>query len=143
MERKVKQQDIETALAPPLILLAEDNPEMRHVLARALRARGYEALELKDGKELFDRIAGHMLIKGYVEPDLIISDIRMPGRSGLEILAALRNLDWAMPVILITAFGDEETHAEAKRLGAALILDKPFDIDDLLAAVGEILPFRS
>ncbi|MFC1610080.1 response regulator [Myxococcota bacterium] len=140
-ERRVKPREIQMALAPPLILLAEDNADMRHVLARALRTQGYEVLEVKDGKELLDRIATGVLINGYVEPDLVISDIRMPGWTGLEVLGGLRTSDWAMPVILITAFGDEATHAEAKRLGAALVLDKPFDVDDLLTAVGDILPF--
>lgn len=54
----------------------------------------------------------------------------MPGKSGLEVLAGLRQSDWSTPVILITAFGDEWTHAEAQRLGATSI-DKPFDLHDL------------
>ena len=68
--------------------------------------------------------------------DLIVTDIRMPGQTGLSIVEGLRNGSkpgsWRIPVMLMTAFGDAETHAEAKRLGA-VIFDKPFDLDDFRA----------
>ena len=70
---------------------------------------------------------------------MIISDIRMPGLTGIEILEGLHTLESFPPMILITAFSDEETHAKAHRLEAAAIFDKPFDIEDLLAKVREIL----
>jgi FixJ family two-component response regulator len=63
----------------------------------------------------------------------------MPGLTGLEVLAGLRKRDQSTPVILITAFGDEQTHAEAKRLGATAVIDKPFDTADLLTAVRRAL----
>jgi DNA-binding response OmpR family regulator len=62
----------------------------------------------------------------------------MPVCSGLEILAALRAAHCAIPVILMTAFGDERTKGEAKRLGAS-ILDKPFTLDALRSAVSTVL----
>ena len=71
--------------------------------------------------------------------DLIISDIRMPGITGIEVLEGLHAHENCPPMILITAFGDKETHAQAHRLGAAAIFDKPFDIEDLLANVRETL----
>jgi DNA-binding NtrC family response regulator len=64
--------------------------------------------------------------------DLIISDVRMPGYGGLDLLASLRHANSRVPVILITAFGSASTHAAAKRLGAFATLDKPFDLDDLM-----------
>jgi DNA-binding response OmpR family regulator len=64
----------------------------------------------------------------------------MPGVTGLEVLEGTREYKEFPPMILITAFGDEETHDQARRLGAAAIFDKPFDIDELLAKVREILP---
>jgi DNA-binding NtrC family response regulator len=70
---------------------------------------------------------------------LIISDVRMPGVSGLDVLATLRREDWSTPVILMTAFGDLETRAEARRLGAKALFDKPFDVDDLRTAVSWFL----
>ena len=59
----------------------------------------------------------------------------MPGHSGLEMLAALRREGWTTPVVLITAFGDRWVHDQARQLGAAAVLDKPFDIDALRAVL--------
>jgi DNA-binding response OmpR family regulator len=59
----------------------------------------------------------------------------MPGPSGLEVLARLREEEWATPVLLISAFDDDATHAEARRLGAVGVLHKPFDLDDFRTAV--------
>ena len=70
----------------------------------------------------------------------MISDIKMPGLSGLDLLDTLRRSDWAMPVILITAFGDRETHDEAIRLGAVRVFDKPFELDDLVETALRIVP---
>ena len=54
--------------------------------------------------------------------------------TGLDVVAGLRRAEWITPVIIITAFGDEATHAEAQRLGAAAVFDKPFDVNDLRIA---------
>ena len=130
------QQQYAAEMEPVRILVADDKPEMRKLIANRLRKEGYEVIEAEDGPSLIDKI-----IRGIVDdrmpraPDLIITDVRMPGMSGLEVLAQLRRNDWATPVILITAFGDEKTHAEAERLGAATVLDKPFDMDDLMYSV--------
>ena len=124
----------------PRILVADDDPEMREMLAEELRASGYEVLLAKDGAQLREMLHGKGINRIDPEPDLVVSDIRMPGKSGLEVLEALRTSNWAMPVILITAFGTPETHDEAKRLGANVILDKPFDLDDLVAAVRRVVP---
>ena len=73
-------------------------------------------------------------------PDLVISDIRMPGYSGFEVLAGLRRADRRTPFILITALGEHETYAEARRLGATFIFHKPFEVDDLRTAVLNLVP---
>jgi DNA-binding NtrC family response regulator len=67
--------------------------------------------------------------------DVVVSDLRMPGYDGLNIVATLRQNAPDVPVILITAFGTMATHVEAARLGAYAILDKPFDLDDLMSLV--------
>jgi CheY-like chemotaxis protein len=72
--------------------------------------------------------------------DLVISDVRMPGLTGIEILEGMYKHKGFPPVVLITAFGDEETHEQAHRLGAVAMFDKPFDIDELIAKVQEIVP---
>jgi DNA-binding NtrC family response regulator len=72
--------------------------------------------------------------------DAIVSDIRMPGTSGLAILEGLNECQSAMPVILITAFGDRDTHERARQLGVVAVFDKPFDMADLLAALHRVVP---
>lgn len=117
------------------ILLAEDDDEMRRLLGNALRREGYIVLEMDDGQSLMDR-----LTHAPMDVDLIISDIRMPGLSGLQVLERFRRSDAKTPVVLITAFGDSDTVAVAKNLGAQEVLSKPFEIDDLRATVRRILP---
>jgi DNA-binding response OmpR family regulator len=130
----------------PRVLLAEDDAQMRLMLASALRRDGCEVIEVSDGWELLRYLTENRLESlpsldtgASRRIDLLISDIRMPGRSGLDILAGMRWADWPMPVILITAFGDSQTHAEARRLGAAAVFDKPFDLDDFRTAVCNLL----
>jgi two-component system response regulator (stage 0 sporulation protein F) len=121
------------------ILLAEDDDEMRKLLAQALCEDRYEVIQCHDGGEFLVRLQSFIIDKHSVDFDVIISDIRMPGLTGLEILKDLHECRGFPPMILITAFGDKETHAKAEKFGAAAIFDKPFEIDDLLAKVREII----
>jgi DNA-binding response OmpR family regulator len=123
------------------ILLAEDNDEMRTMLASILRRDGYVVIEAKDGRELVKHLSEHGTGEAS-DIDLVISDIRMPGASGLDVLAGLREVDWSMPVILITAFGSVDTKSRAGVLGAAILLDKPFELEDLRHAVRSVVPPR-
>jgi DNA-binding response OmpR family regulator len=125
------------------ILLAEDDKEMRSLLALMLRKEGYQIRECMDGLSLLDMLSSFFLPDEEHENfDLIISDIRMPGVTGMEILMGANELDDFPPIILITAFGDKETHVLAERLGAVALFDKPFDIDEMLEKVRAILPPR-
>ncbi|KYF93708.1 MULTISPECIES: response regulator [unclassified Sorangium] len=127
---------------PVRVLLAEDDRELRLLLATALRRDGYEVLEARDANHLLELMGDALVSGGGAPADVVVSDIRMPGRSGLELLAGLRRDDWATPVVLITAFGDPETHAEAYRLGADAVLDKPLDVDDLRVVVQTLASMR-
>ena len=120
------------------VLLAEDDTTLRCLIASALRADGYEVLEAGDGIELLANVESTVAAR-RTRPDdvLIVADVQMPGLSGLDVLAILRCAFWAAPVILITGFGDEETHAEARELGATAVFDKPFDLDALRSAALE------
>lgn len=122
------------------ILLAEDDDAFRELLAMSLRERGHTVVECRTGMDVVRRITEFSEAHEAIDFDLVISDIRMPGVTGLEALEGMRELDGWPPTILITAFGDHETHEEARRLGAAAMIDKPFEIDDLLAAVDALLP---
>jgi DNA-binding response OmpR family regulator len=73
-------------------------------------------------------------------PSVIVTDLRMPGVSGLSVLRTIREYGWRVPVVLITAFGSEETLNEAARLDAAIVLHKPFELDDLRMAIRCLLP---
>ncbi len=111
------------------VLLAEDDFELRRLLAEELESDGFHVVQAKNGYELMEAVARHT--DGEEHFDAIITDIRMPGPEGMFALASLREDDWQTPVIVTTAFGDASTHAEARRLGAVRVLDKPFDYEDL------------
>jgi DNA-binding response OmpR family regulator len=115
------------------VLLAEDDDDMRRHLASALRAEGFQVRPVRSGVELLKSF-GALLLRGRLATsvDLVISDLRMPGITGLKVLDWLRRANWRVPFILITSFGDESVHAEARRLGATS-LDKPFDVRELIA----------
>lgn len=135
-----KQEAIVTD--PYHILLAEDDMEMRALLVLSLRKAGYKVTECRDGVGLLTHLGAFLLPdeSEHEDVDLIISDIRMPGFTGMEVLEGMPKNKGFPFMILITAFGDEETHALAKKFGAAAMFDKPFDMDDLLAKVHELLP---
>jgi CheY-like chemotaxis protein len=128
--------DIGEETLPPLIFLAEDDPELRDLLARRLRRIGFDVIELRSGHELIEQLEG---APDLDPPDLVISDHRMPGPNGLEVLERVRTRDVSTPFVLITAFGSPELHAEARRRGAVAVFDKPFELDDLCALVRGLL----
>ncbi len=114
----------------PRVLLAEDQVEMRSMVSSRLKREGYEVIEALDGDDLLRQLQA-ALLSGR-PPQAIVSDVRMPGVSGLEVLARVRRADADTPVVLITAFGDADLHSTAERLGADCVLDKPFDLDELV-----------
>jgi CheY-like chemotaxis protein len=118
------------------IILAEDDDAMRAMIQQVLTRAGHTVVAVEDGFELADYLelvlAGG---SGLELPELILSDVRMPGRSGLEVLAQVRRLGMTCPVLLLSAFADEPTREEARKLGAKALLDKPVDMDELKAAI--------
>ena len=113
------------AATPVRVLLAEDDGEMRELVTRVLRDEGYQVIEAQDGTEAMARLDEG----GF---DLVLSDVRMPGADGMDVLrrAMARNLH--QPVILMTAFGTIEFAVQAMREGAYHYIAKPFSIDDLI-----------
>lgn len=126
---------------PPLVLLAEDDDELRRLLSRRLRRAGCEVIEARTGVQLVELVAEHGM-EPLTPPNrvasLVISDVRMPGWSGIDALRRLRRAGVDLPFILITAFGSAEIHREAATLGA-MIYDKPLDIDVLATQVAELI----
>jgi DNA-binding response OmpR family regulator len=117
------------------ILLAEDDSALRSLLAVSLKKDGHEITEAADGTEILEVLAADCSTTGRFSFDLVISDVRMPGWSGLDVLVGIRQLADPPPVLLITAFGDDHLHDQAFQLGAVATLDKPFDLDDFRALV--------
>ncbi len=122
------------------ILVAEDDREMCRLVAMVLNKEGYNVTMCNSGINLVSHLTADALNVGGDHFDLVISDIRMPGISGMEVLEGLKGSLDGPPVILITAFGDAETHAAADRLGAVAVLDKPFNMDALVRIVRSTLP---
>jgi CheY-like chemotaxis protein len=111
------------------ILLAEDDPELRMLLALRLRREGYLVFEVADGRELREFLS--IGAPGTVPVDVIVSDVRMPGLRGLEILSVLADAIAAIPVILMTGFDAEAVLLDPRADALFGILDKPLDVDDL------------
>lgn len=118
----------------PIVFLAEDDDELRGALAEALRHHAYSVFTAVDGKGLL-ALLRETSRNEIGMPAVIVTDIRMPRCSGLNVLTALRLAEWDVPVVVITGFGDVHVHADAATLGAAFVLDKPFDTDTLLAVL--------
>jgi DNA-binding response OmpR family regulator len=119
------------------ILLAEDDDAMRSLLVAELVKSGFRVTDCCDAIELVNILEGYIAHRVPFDYDLIISDNRMPWITGLQLLKALNEYVGFPPIILITAFGDEATHESARRLGAAAILDKPFEMSRLTSLIRE------
>ena len=123
--------DNETAPAGRIIVV-DDEASMRKVLAAVLAHDGHEVFATDDGAEALERYRSGAF-------DLVIEDLRMPKMHGLELLRRLKELDPAVLVIVMTAFGTWDSAVEAMRLGAYDYLKKPCDNDHLCAVVNKAL----
>jgi DNA-binding response OmpR family regulator len=123
----------------PRILVAEDDDDMRRLVTEALTKDGYDVFAIADGNGLLAALDGCSSEgAGSGGWDLVVSDVRMPGCSGLRILEEVRAANGSVPFILMTAFGDAATHERVRALGA-LLFDKPFDVTKLRTAVASLL----
>lgn len=138
-----KQCEFQASTGGPRVFLAEDDRELRELIALSLAQAGYKVVAVENAGKLMDLLASCMTQDGLFNVDAIITDIRMPGTTGLRALAMLREYDRMTPVVMITAFGGQATHTEALRLGATMVLDKPFDLDDLCGAVRQLVPLSA
>jgi CheY-like chemotaxis protein len=125
------------------LLIAEDDKDFRELLVAGLRADGYDIIEAATGFELLDALMTPPPATNGHAFDLVISDVRMPGLSGVDALARIGHGPDAPPVLFITAFGDDQVHEQARRAGAIDVLDKPLDMDDLRVFVAEFLAGRA
>jgi two-component system KDP operon response regulator KdpE len=119
----------------PRILVVDDEPAVLRTLRTNLVARGYDVTAVGSGEEALQRAAER-------HPDLVILDLMLPGLSGIEVCEALRARS-AVPVLVLSARGEEQTKVRALDLGADDYLTKPFGIDELLARVRALLRRRT
>ncbi len=125
---------------PPKIVIAEDDGEMSSLLVRAFEKAGYDVEACQSGWDLLKLLGVFPASDAYKNVSLVVSDIRLRGISGLDALKTCGYSGRFPPIILITAFGDQRTHDQARKYGAVDMLDKPFDIDELVDRVRNIVP---
>ncbi|SRR6266498_390945 len=111
----------------PRILVVDDEPQLTRVLRTGLKSRGYDVRTAADG------LSGFETFKEW-HPNLVITDLAMPNMNGLELCRRLRSIS-PVPIIVLSAKGEEKTKIEALDIGADDFVTKPFGIDELLARV--------
>jgi DNA-binding NtrC family response regulator len=117
----------------PVILVVEDDSSMRELLRRILEKNDYCVVEAEDGEQAL------FILQETPEICLIITDIRIPKRDGMNLLSAVVHSYPGVKVILITAFGEVEQYLEAMNVGAFEYLNKPFRNQQLLDLVKRAL----
>ncbi len=120
----------------PRVLIVDDEPDMVENCVRILKPAGYECLTTTDARR------GLVMLESE-RPDLLLSDLKMPGVDGMELLHRAHELDPALPVIMITAFATIESAVAAVKEGAFDYLPKNFSVDQLRVAVDRALRHRS
>jgi CheY-like chemotaxis protein len=116
---------------PTVVLIAEDDLEMRHLLCDELYDLGVSIREAADGDEALRSVLD-------ARPSLILTDLRMPA-GGLDYIARLRTFAPGVPMVLITSFGDPQTKADALAIGVEAYFDKPVRLSDLKGTVRRLL----
>jgi two-component system response regulator RegA len=109
------------------LLLVDDDEVFRTRMARAFVERGYEVTSAQD----FDSAVAHARADS---PELAVLDLKMPGKSGLELVKALLEIDPQTKIVVLTGYGSIATAIDAVRLGATYYLQKPADADEILAS---------
>ncbi len=118
-----------------VLLIAEDDREMRSLLCDELWDLGLRIIEAEDGHEA-------LLQAGACAPDLILSDLRMPA-GGLDYVARLKAVAPRVPIVLMTAFGDPETRAQALNSGVSAFIEKPVRMAELKQTIKSLLNHKT
>jgi DNA-binding NtrC family response regulator len=117
------------------ILLADDDAAFRTAMKTLLEREGYVVVEAANGEEALERCRTASF-------DLVVTDLSMPRQDGMRLVDGIKALAQRMPVIVITAFGEWDTYAEAIGKGVIAYLDKPVKKDEVLASVRAALRVR-
>jgi len=111
----------------PSVLLVDDDERLRSRLARAFESRGYETLQANGYDEA-------MAVAEDESTEFAVVDLRMPGKSGLDVVRELHRIDESTRIVVLTGYGSIATALEAMRLGATHYLTKPADVDEVITA---------
>jgi len=117
------------------ILIVDDDRRGRRVLQIMVEDLGFASVVAENGDEALARLAEQRV-------DLVLTDLKMPGMSGIELLAAIRETDRELPVIILTAYGTVQTAVDAMKKGAFDYVVRPFDADALETTIRRALAFR-
>ena len=123
-------------MAERLILVVDDEEPQRRVLAGFLRKAGYEVEAVGNADEALAVVSSRTV-------DLVLTDLRMPGKTGVELLDAVRGVNPEVPVVVMTAYGTVASAVDAMKRGAADYLGKPVDLDELEVLVTRTLERRA
>ena len=119
----------------PTVLVVDDDRDHSKALAKIFERAGYQASTANDGQEALTFLAGRPF-------DLVITDLRMPRKNGLELLHGIRALCPQLPVIIVTAFGEWISYMDAMEGGAVDYMSKPVRREDILMAARKALARR-
>ncbi|NUP13579.1 MAG: response regulator transcription factor [Polyangiaceae bacterium] len=117
------------------VLVVEDDPTLRLGLTKTLRSAGYQVETAKTGREGLDRARNEAF-------DLVLLDVMLPEMNGFEVCESLRDADDDLPILMLTAKGEEEDKVRGLKLGADDYVTKPFGVSELLARVDAALRRR-
>lgn len=123
-----------------LVLLAEEDPELRGLLTIAVESDGHGVQQAADGKQMMEWLA-YWSDFGLLDArcNLIIVDAQMPGYTGFDLLKSLNRVGSHIPIVVITNSSDNEERSKISRLGAAAVLSKPLNLDDVRLVVMNLL----
>src|SRR5450432_3567439 len=113
------------------ILTADDDPQLLRLVMRNLQLEGYDVMTANDGQQALELVEAHT-------PDLVLLDVMMPKMDGFTVCQRVREFS-AVPIIIITARGQDQDKVRGLDIGADDYLTKPFSVDELLARVRAVL----
>jgi len=124
-------------MTAPTILVVDDEQHLLDTVHFILSTHGYRVLTARSGEEALGRLES--LRAAGRRPDLILTDLQMPGQTGLELIARLRAGEERAPILAMTGFNDPQTARRLEAAGCTCCLEKPFEEEQLLERIRELL----
>ena len=121
---------------PTRLLVVEDEASMLRVIELQLASAGYQVVKATSAEEALRKLEAGGI-------DLVLTDLKLPGMDGLELLARVRSQDASLPLIIMTAFGSIETAVRAMKAGASDYVLKPFALDELMITIDKVLELHN